>query len=145
MKKIILILIVLTAILSGCNKNDQMLKKIYGDYTLKTYTVDGVDSLSLYNDSLGLSFYFFYEDVYEHNVCEMVSPRKDGKWSNLYCKWTLKNNYKTFSIYESIGTTTGTGPFGDGKLSDWEILRLSRKEFKMKTIYNGKEYQIELE
>jgi hypothetical protein len=120
-------------------------KRFYGTYTLTAYIVDGVDSLSLYNDSLGNSFYFSYNDIYSYNNLRINGNRTDGKWGgDIDCRWELKEKNKIFSIYNSYGLH-GIGPFGEGKKSDWEIIRLTNNESKMKTLFNGNEYIIRLE
>jgi len=60
MKKVILILVTICSFLCACNKTEQALIKIYGTYTIKTYTVDDADSLSLYLDKLGPKFHFYF-------------------------------------------------------------------------------------
>lgn len=119
-------------------------KRLYGAYTLSTYIVNGEDSLSLFNDSLCLTFSFFYDDVNSKDVCYIVGERKDGHYSELYWSWNLINDNKVLQIYRSVGIIIGTGPFGTDKFPEWEILRLTNNELKMKTTYNGKEYLIEL-
>ena len=141
MKKIILYLFILVAITCGCNKYDQSLKKIYDFNKLKTYTVNGVDSLNLINDSLGLNFSFYYFD--DVDAFFVLSIKRNTGGYDLQCRWSLLNDNKKFSIYEAYGPI-GTGPFGNGRKSEWDILKLSRKEFNLKTIYNNKEYYIEL-
>lgn len=146
MKKIILFLIVIVAVASSCKKSEyeQTLKKIYGEYTLKTYTVNGVDSLSLFRDSLGTNFDFYRDDVNSFNVLKIDGPTTSAKYGDLTCRWKLVNN-KTLSIYIS-GGAFGTGPFGRDKTPEWEILILfNNNKIWMKTNYNGKEYLIELE
>ena len=155
MKKLILILIVLAAITEGCKKyKDGPLfslrtaeNRLYGFYDLTTYTVNGVDSLSLYNDSLGGYIDFFYNDVDDVDACLLNVDRKDDIYTSysLYWKWQLLNKNKTLSISSSIkyGYSIG-GPFGNNILPQLEILRLTDTEVNMKTNYNNKEYYIEL-
>lgn len=142
MKNNFLILIVLIAIMTGCEK--YTLNKIYGSYTLTSYTVDGVDSLSLYNDSLGLNFEFYYEDVNSSNVCFIDGNRSDNTYTHIVCVWELLDNNSKLQILTAYGFI-GTGPFGRDKIPEWEILRLTKNELKMKTLYNGKEYIVALE
>ena len=158
MKKLILILIVLAAITESCKKYEDgslfsfrsAKNRLYGTYDLKTYTVNGVDSLSLYKDSLGSVFSFFNNDVDGGNGCLIEGDRKDGNYTLLYWDWQLINKNKTLSISNSYAAgylpvnSIGTGPFGDDKLPQWEILRLTNTEVNMKTNYNNKEYYIEL-
>jgi hypothetical protein len=145
MKKTILILVVLAAVVvGGCNKTKQTLNKIYGDYTLKSYTVNGVDSLSLYKDSLGINFRFYYEEENSINGLFIDGVVPSGKDAHIVSSWGLINKNKVLQIYTTAGSN-GTGPFGNMITPEWEILTLTKKEFKMKTTYNNKEYEIELE
>ena len=148
----ILILLVIAGIIEGCKKYEDgplvsfrsAENRIFGKHTLIKYTVDGIDSLSLYNDSLGLSFNFNYDEVSKENICSIDGKRKDGKYGSLSWNWKLANNNKILQQIYSIGSI-GTGPFGKLKNNiEWEILRLTNKELKMKTNYNNKEYLIEL-
>ncbi len=145
MKKVLLIFIVIGALVSGCEKYEQTLKKIYGTYTLETYTVDGIDSLNTYQTVLGSNFYFYYNEDGAYNNLRIDGNRTDGQWGgDIDCRWQLINNYETFRIYASYGIG-GVGPFGKDRISDWEIISLKKDEFFLKTIYGGKEYYIELQ
>ena len=143
MKKIILVLIAITAIATGCDKTEQTLKKIYGAYIIETYTVDGLDSLSLYCDSLGRNFRIYYSDQSECNVCAIDGMRSDGMGTALVWRWELINKDKSIRIITSYGQQ-GTGPFGDYKTPEWDILELGTKNITLKSNYNNKEYIIEL-
>lgn len=144
MKKVILILIALISIMSGCEKYN--LNKIYGDHTLKKYTVDGTDSMNTFKDSLGTLFQFNYDEVSNENICAISGVRNDGQGTLVTWNWELNNGDKILSQVISAGFSIGTGPFGVGKNNlEWEILSLTRKELKMKTLYNGTEYVVELE
>jgi hypothetical protein len=150
MKRFILFLIVLAGIVEGCKYEDGPLislrsakNRLYGIHTLTKYTVDGLDSLSLYKDSLAIKFSLFYNDVYNLNACDIDGIRNDGKDGSVGFRWTLKNSNKEFCITYS-GGVKGTGPIGKNKTSEWQILKLKSNDIKMKTTYNGKEYVIEL-
>ena len=151
MKKLVLLLLVITAITAGCKKYpDGPLisfrsaeKRLYGTSKLTTYTVNGVDSLSLYYDSLCLNFRFWYNDVSYHNDCNIEGRRKDGNLCILIWTWDLINSNKILKVTSS-GGGLGTGPFGNNKTPEWEILELKWNDIKMQTNYNGKEYYIEL-
>jgi len=153
MKKLFFILLLIASLAGACKKYDEgpwlslrsAENRLYGAYTLTQYTVNGTDSLSLYNDSLGLIFWFMYDDVNSIKLCIIDRSRKDGGWATLNWKWRFKNKNKVIDIESAGGSTNGTGPFGINKLPEWEILRLTNKEIKMKTNYNYKEYLIKLE
>jgi hypothetical protein len=152
MKKLILILIVLTAIISGCKYEDgpfisfrSVENRLYGMHNLTKYTVNGEDSLSLYNYTLGLGFYFFYNEVTYNSDCIVGEGSSISGYSNqIIWTWKLTKNKKNLEILTS-GGASGTGPFGSNKTPEWEILKLKANDIKLKTNYNGKEYQIELE
>ena len=151
-KKLILILIVLAAITEGCKKYPDgpcisfrsPIKRLYGVYTLTKHTVNGEDSLSLYKDSLGQKFDFFYNDIEDFNSCIISGNRMDGYYCYIKWDWRLVDKNKILQIFNSDGTIIGTGPFGKRKKPEWEIIRLTNKELYMKTTFNGKEYYVEL-
>jgi len=152
MKKSLLVILLLTVIIGGYRYEDGPLisfrsaeNRLYGNYTLTNYTVDGEDQLNQYYDSLCKNFNIYYEGVSSNrDVCDIIGFRKDGKYSAVVWTWQLINKNKTFKVTSSDGNI-GTGPIGDNKNPAWEILRLTNKDIRMKTTYNGKEYLIELE
>jgi len=155
MKKLILLLLVITAIFTGCKKYPDgplislrsAKSRLYGIYTLTQYTVNGVDSLNHYYDSLSLNFHFYYEDVYGYDDCDMSGQRRDGNISTLVWSWELTDHNKILKITSSGTNFKGwsSGPFRNNVLPEWKILRLTNKETEMETTYNGKEYFIKLE
>lgn len=152
MKKIILILIALTAITAGCVKYEEgacisnlsVKKRIYGFHTLTEYYVNDVDSLSQYYDSLGLSFDFIYDEDAYIDACLMDGRRKDGAGTYLLWNWNLSDHNKYLNCTATGGTIIGIGPFGKNKMPVWEILKLGKEQIKLKTLYNTKEYKIVL-
>ncbi len=91
MKKLILLLIAITAITVSCKKykdgplislRSPIARFFAGDKTLTKYTVNGVDSLSLYCDSLCTNFHFYYNTDDGKNYCSMAGRRKDGGIAN---------------------------------------------------------------
>ena len=133
----------LAAAVGGCKKEKKLYKDIYGHYTLKTYTASGVDSLSFLTDTLGSSFYFFYDDYSNYgNKCYIV----EGKVPVVWC-WNLSRDLKRIIVSSSSASdnTTAFGPFGIDRLPVWDIAELTESSLAMKTTYNGKEYMIDLE
>ena len=105
MKKVLLILIVIAGFIEGCRYKEgplisfrSALNRIYGNHILTKYTVDGIDSLKLYHDSLGLCFDFFYSIDAELNACDIEGTRNDGKISTLGWRWDLINNGKNLLV-----------------------------------------------
>lgn len=86
MKRLILLALIIAGVFEGCKKYEDgpwlsfrsPIKRLYGGYTHEKYTVNGEDSLSLFYDSLRLTFQFFYNDVDYYNLCSLVDFRKDG-------------------------------------------------------------------
>jgi hypothetical protein len=117
--------------------------RFYGTHILTKYTVNNIDSLTLFNDSLPLNFNFYYCEDCGHDKCDIDGVRKDGQYAGLNFGWYLTNKNKNFEIFTSSGSWA-TGPFGHLKKSDWQILKLKSDDIIMKTTYNSKEYFIEL-
>ena len=144
MKKIILILVIIVAVVgAGCNKSKQTLNKIYGDYTLTTYTVNGVDSLNLFKDSLGINFKFYDDEYQERTLMVVYGNCNDGKYRSYEVNWGLHNKSTIIVSAYMGGIAIGTGPFGKNKLPVFEILNLDY-DMELKTNYNGMEYVVYL-
>jgi hypothetical protein len=159
MKKIILLLLLMAGIFESCKKYPDgpwlsmrsPLNRLYGSYTITQYNVNGVDSLSLLNDSLYNIIRFSLNENSGLNDCKINGLRNDGNISNLIWSWKLINNDKILKVTNSscyagtVGWPSGTGPFLNNVLPEWELLRLTNKEVRMKSIYNNKEYIVRLE
>ncbi len=155
MKKIILYLIVIAAIASSCKKYEEgplvsfrsAKNRLYGNYTLTYLTVDGKDCLSQYYDSLSKSFYFYEDNSSRVDYCDMIGIRKDDGLSSLSWTWELLDHNKILKIISAGGNPPGWsyGPFKTNILPEWKILRLTKKEKKLKTLYLDQEYVITLE
>ena len=105
MKRIIFMLIGITTIITSCKKYEEgpcisfrsPLKRIYGYYNLSSYTINGVDSLTFFNDSMGSSFYFLHDDVYDVNDLIIDGKRNDGVYAEgCVFRWSLKSSNKIF-------------------------------------------------
>jgi hypothetical protein len=154
MKKIIFILIAITTISCGCKKYEEgplinfrsAENRIYGYHVLKSITIDGEEHLNEYLDSLPNSFDYHYAEG-SGNVCHIDGQRNDGHWASMWSSWKLINHNKILKITSSQGSppTVCYGPFKSFLLPEWEILRLTNMEMKLKTIYEDKEYIILLE
>jgi hypothetical protein len=157
MKKILLTLLILTAIIDGCKKYDDgplisfrsARNRLLGSYSVTQYNVNGVDSLSLYNDSMYSQFDILQDDNdFGYGIS---GNRKDGIYCSAIGHWKLNNDNTKLTVnlstcYSDWHThSSGTGPFINHATPEWEILRLTDKEVKMKTTYNGKDYTIRLE
>jgi hypothetical protein len=150
----------MTALTESCKKYEEgpclslrsAKNRIYGNYKLTTYTVNGADSLNLFNDSLCNNLKFFHDNNSNTDGCTINGVRNDGAYNALVWTWHLdKNNSILIVTYSScltgigvISWPSGTGPFVDTAKPEWNILRLTNKEIKMKTNFNNKEYIIKL-
>lgn len=154
MKKIFLLLLIIASITEGCKKYEDgpwisfrsPKERFYKcpNLTLVKYNINGVDSLSLFNDSLCTQLRFYYDDVSGEDICKIEGLRKDGVYIYIAWNWKLSENNIIWQQLYSVGNI-GIGPFGKDKNNiDWEILKLKSKDKIFKTNYNGKEYLIEL-
>lgn len=153
MKSLLYILLIIAGLLEGCKKYEDgpiisfrsVHSRISGFHTLTKYSVDGIDSLSQYYDSLGLTFNFIpkYDEV--NDICWMSGKRKDGGSTELYWGYKLTNSNTILKEIGPVGFSKGIGVFKPGISNDWQILKLKKNDIVMKTNYNGKEYLIELE
>ncbi|HNW90684.1 MAG TPA: hypothetical protein PKN48_13560 [Bacteroidales bacterium] len=143
MKKIFLILIAIIVFTLGCEKNT--LKEIYGKYSINTYTVNGSDSLGIYLDTLGPEFRFYYNDVTYNKVCVIGEGlSNNGYTGQVIWVWELLEKNDIIKVLSSSGAYYGTGPIGGTITSEWEIINLTKNEFKIKTMYNNKEYFVSM-
>ncbi len=147
MKKVILILIASSIfIMFACRKYEynKNLKKIYGTYTVTNYTVDGIDSLSLFKDSLSTNFDFYFNETDEMTILKIEGYTTLLKKILVKHGWGLLADNKTLNFHGLYNSIIGTGPFGGKKESTWTIIDLSKNNLIMQTTYNGKQYNIEL-
>lgn len=145
MKKIILILIVITTVVYGCNKTEYTLNRIYGQYSVKAYTVNDIDSTSLCLDSVGNSFEFFYDEDHNSKGLWINGSSKYNYYGLFYIiVWELSDNNKMIKIKSISTNNVGTGPFGQDKMTNWDILTLTKTKLYIKTSYNNKDYYLKL-
>jgi hypothetical protein len=144
MKKLLIILIALVTILSGCRYKEGPLisfrsveKRLTGKWQIVGLTSNGVDSLQYYNDTCGCKVVIYKATPDAHSYSIIF---KEGK-SFFGGEFTLSNNKKIMNVQFSDITPTIIGPIGKGK-SDWRILRLKEGEFKISTDFNGRNYII---
>jgi hypothetical protein len=146
MKKTILILCVIVTLVSGCKKPKYSYIKLLGNYKLSEYTVDGVDSLNMCKDSLGLDYCFYLDKQRDHYICEISGTRNDGTETMLYWWWTSTAKNDGILVVSSTSRliNTGMGPFGYRKRPIWIFSDVTDTEIIMKTTVNNKEYMVDL-
>jgi len=143
MKKSFLFIFVVLLLNFSCKK-DRTYNRILGRHILTEYTANGIDSLQSFKDSLGTEFYFYYDDLNDKYVTQIIGNSDISYIKTVIWYWSLNNNYKNLTVYDTYSNSIGVGPFGKNKIPNWEILKLKTKDIKLKTNYNSKEYIIEL-
>jgi len=160
MKKVIFILLIIASIFGGCKKKypegplislSSSWGRLKGQHTITKYTINGIDSLNLFYDSLALQQFFYKNTIDGEDYWQIKGNRKDGKEVDLTWSVSLINHNKILKIISNQETTFniwGTGPFSTKHFLpwnyEWEILKLKANDIIMKTTFNGKEYIIEL-
>ncbi len=145
-------MLVIVAVASSCKKYEEgpcislrsPEKRLTGHYTITSYTINGEDSLSLFNDSLSTNAQFVrYPDHLEINF-HFDGLRKDGKYSYMGCTCNFDDNNSILHFWGcGSSESIGTGPFRDNiRDISYKILKLTNKEVKLKTLYNNKEYVV---
>ena len=146
MKKIILFLIIIAGITAGCKKYPDgpmisfrsTLHRLYGYYNVKQYTINGVDSLSMLNDSIPCILRLWHDPYDEVNDCHATRYIGIGKgYDFASTNWALSDNKKEISFSYDYTYTSS-------KNITWTILKLTNKETKWTVTNNGKIYIIDL-
>ena len=115
-------------------------KRVYGDYTLVKYTVNGVDSIQHMKNTFGLNFHFYYEDI---NGVDDLQIDGGNTSSVFVTRYNFVNHKKCIRMDAgSILFTVYGAPYTN--YVDFVILKLSNDEIHMSINYNYKEYYIEL-
>jgi hypothetical protein len=149
MKKIILILMAITAIAISCKKYEEgpcisfrsIESRLCHGRKMLTYTVDGVDSIGyLSNDQL-IRVDILYDDVNLKNSFIVLGPLKNG-YLNLASGWELQEKGKILQITGHNTSENTLGVFGCGLLPRWKILRLTKQELKMSTAIDGHIHEV---
>jgi len=144
MKKIIFILPVVLIMIIGCKKTNKTLEKIYGYYTLKTFNVDGVDSLAPYDTKLGRKFWFYNDKNDNSNHLVIYKTTLEDTTGEISFFWTLNDNNIIEIQKYNYTEPGGILPFISSIVTHWDIGKLEDNELDMSTVYNGKNYLVDL-
>lgn len=153
-KGLFFIFIIMATIAAGCDKAQNTIRKIHGDYTLQLYTVNGSDSMNLYKEKFGTNFSFYQEGTFGDEVCVISGPRNDGKEFEIKWTWEYLGYEDGFDIITTqvrvietgmLDTTLSTGPFGANRIPRWHIVSIDRDEMELSCKTNSKFYLIKLE
>lgn len=153
MKKIIFVLIIISAIFEGCRYKEgpvisfrSVKERLLGTWIVTGYTSDGIDSLQYYQDScgcevefpnpnndnerwqLGFTHCYYYSD----NIGKVV-----------ICSYGFSKNRSIMNIYQPVHPISEFGFKSFGPMLvpiDWEILRLTKDDFKISANMNSHNY-----
>jgi hypothetical protein len=149
MKKLLIILIALVTILSGCRYKEGPLisfrsveKRICGIWQVVEFTSDGIDSLQYYNDTCGAKVLLWKKSF--DSVDDNINFEQGKK--GFSGTFTFSKNKKVMKVYMNDGFPTyywHLGPIGSSLItSNWKILKLTTKDLKISTDFNGRNYII---
>lgn len=114
-------------------------KKLYGDYLLVTYTINGIDSIQRMQDRFGLNFHFYYN---EDNSANDIRIDGNTATSNFISRYSIINHYKDIRVdYGSI-IFTGYGNTNNDNI-EFSILKLAKNDVRLTTTYEGNTYYFE--
>jgi len=154
MKKKILYPLILILFFAACKYEDGPIislsspkNRLLQEWKIENVKVDGIDSTQRYSDSCNCDLEFISNNDYIgvdvvllHN-CKNLPAYYDP---NDIGYWTFKDHKKILHVGFSGNSYEGLGPIGLGKISDWEILKLTGKKFWFKTTFNNKVYEFKL-
>lgn len=147
MKKFLIISIVLTTIFSGCRYKEgpmisfrSVYKRLQGYWEIVEFKSNGIDSVKYYNDSCGSKVLITDTDgnTSDEEFYIIFNYRQPNEFGS-----AMKFDDNKSIVYIDFGNWRPTilGPIGKGK-SDWKILKLTMKEFKISTTFYNLNYSI---
>jgi len=116
--------------------------RIKGYYDVTSFTVNDIESYSIYNDSCGCDLYIGLgsSKLTTSDLVLTACTKGDDTWGTFLFS---KNHKKLFINYDSTDLK-GYGPMGSKKYSEWDIYKLTNKELWIKTNFNNKDYFVKL-
>lgn len=155
MKKLIKILpliLIASLFFSNCKKYPEgpvismrtKIARITGVWEPTVFLVNQQDSLFYLKADSCFDNYLFITNGFSHRY-EVHTGGSNGSNCTRQGSWQLKNNKKTLSVkfIKSFTNNTIFGPYGSvEKEIDWEIIRLTNKQMKLKTEYLGNLYEV---
>lgn len=148
MKKLYIILLVTSIMFFGCNKYKEgplisfrtVSKRLQGTWQVTGYMSNDVDSLQYYNDSCGASLSI---DELVDDDWQFITGFSNGK-KMFSAVFNLSQNNTVLNVKSDPETYYKffTGPFSPNCKTDWHILKLTNKEFKVIVDFNNTNYKI---
>jgi len=150
MKKLLLTLLTLTALIDGCKYKDGPMisfrsveKRLDGTWQVIEYTSNGIDSLQNFKDSCGYNMKIHFPPDYYNIDISFYTVAGNNSSSSLGNggRFHFSNNNKIMYVDFNKTSFKSIGPIGGGE-SKWEILKLTMTKFKISTDFNGRNYLI---
>ncbi len=148
MKKIILVLIIITTILESCKKFPDgpcisfrsVIKRIEGTYKVDKFFINGADSTTEFNTKLGCEIEFSKTTTSYNPGGYYVYLINCNNGKSYTGDWAYAEHNSNFYIGFIVDSTmqNGIGPFGYGRTdAGIKILRLTDKEFNFEAFDPG--------
>jgi hypothetical protein len=156
MKKTILILLVVVALICSCKKYEEgpcisfrsAKSRVLGYHTLTKFTVNGIDSLQAMNDKFGLVFHFWHNVIKSQDIDELrlhiVYNVGDTYPNNFSCNFYLGDRNKEIILDYGADLLCNNCDRGFGDVH-FKIIKLKNDDIHLKTTLNSIEYYLELE
>jgi hypothetical protein len=151
MKKLILVLLVLSSIMTSCKYEEGPLisfrsvqTRLHGNWVVSEYSSDGVDLLQFYKDSCGCGIQFADPELDTHRW-DIVFINCYNTDQGVPCHYNFIDNKKVmdiYSLYQPL-STYGFKSFGPMLIIiSWKILRITMDDFKISATINGHDYLV---
>ncbi len=154
MKKTLLLCLLLAAVVCGCKKYEEgplisfrsAQTRLWGVWEVTEYTSDGIDSLQSYKDTCGCNIVFSNpaDDTQRWSIGFSNCNSSDREFMYGY---QFKNKEKIIGIWRFAQSSSYYNVKSFGPilvLTEWEILRLTNKEFKFSATVNNHYYEVAL-
>jgi hypothetical protein len=150
MKKIILIMIILSAIFEGCRYEEGPVisfrtvdRRLQGEFQANKFDIDGQDAMKTWTDSICDNYLMLRRyDVGIKSSFAIVSS-----YGNCGGRYIISDNKRDlgFEIIVKTDNYPGFGPFRIDVTSYWKILKLSNNKLWLETTFDNHDYYLQLD
>lgn len=151
MKRNVILALILLLLFAACYKDGPIIsfrskeKRLLGDWSVISLTIDGIDSTQYYNDSCGckMRIYKNYDEelLIDYLSCKTKQYVPAG-WFGATVQFEKDNRYLFVKSGSSL-IMNYIGPIAPGEYH-WKILKLTYSKFWFVCIINNKEYLFKL-
>jgi len=152
MKKILFIILLSTAILSGCKKYEEGPyisfrpdnRRLMGEWLVTEYISNGIDSLQYFKDSCGanLGINELEDDNWQFIIGFGNSKKLYGGFGGVMDFTSNRKGLEITPFYNSYYGSYVIGPFSPNTKITWKLIKLTNKEFKMTIDVNNRSYKM---